>query len=364
MAETKMGIQGWLIGAGSAEFQRFCVEAKPAVIKILDFHTAPRSALERIREAAPRSFIVYRHVSHSHNADPYRDPVAEADRWYDAIRPALLERRGLFDAFETLNEVVPGDLEAAKRYVAFEERVCQRAAADGFRVVVCCFPTGTPEIHLFDFFRSWRPPANAILGPHEYAWHGDPTWGWHMRRYEKWAPPGVPVFIGETGNEPSGWVGKMGADAFIRLLADYDAFLLQDPRVIGAAIFVYNDAFAVHWAPYAVFPHAEEALRRYLSSRQIRYPSRAPAPAPTPAPSPSPSQPQPREVAMCEKRVVIAQALNLRDGPGTDFRVLRVMRRGEAVMVIARGPEPWVMVVHGPSGQAGWCHSGYLGKAG
>jgi hypothetical protein len=336
---SKLGVQGWLIGVGSAEFQRFCVEAKPAVIKILDFHAAPRSALEKIREAAPRSFIVYRHVAHSHNADPYRDPVAEADRWYDAIRPALLERRGLFDAFETLNEVVPGDLEAAKRYVAFEERVCQRAAADGFRVVICCFPHGTPDIPLFDFFRSWRPPANTILGPHEYAWHGDPTWGWHMRRYEKWAPPGVPIFIGETGNEPGGWVGKMGADAFIRLLSDYDAYLLQDPRVIGAAIFVFNDAWG-NWTSYAVHPHAAEALRALLALG-VTYFER-------------PSVLRPRWTG-----TVTASRLRLRSGPGLGFPILALMPRG-TILKVFEVENGWARVRWEERGLEGFAYLPYL----
>lgn len=349
MAVTKLGAQGWLIGNGADAFRRFCETARPAVIKILDFHAAPVEALRSIRKRANRSFIVFRAVEHSHRANPFADnPEAEAERWYSALRPALLERRGLFDAFETLNEIVPWDAESARRFIRFEEKVCQLAAADGFRVVICNFSTGTPETHLFDLFRSWRPPSNAILGPHEYAWERNPAWTWHMLRYQRWAPPGVPVLIGETGNEPGGWRGRMDAGAFLSLMAAYDAAISADSRVLGAAIFVFNDAFG-GWGNYAV-QDIEGDLARYLSARLIAYPVLNPIP-------------KVEEEGMCEKYVVVARALNLRDAPSLNGRVIHVMRRGETVMKIANGPNPWVMVVHGPTGKTGWCHSGYLGKA-
>ena len=51
--------------------------------------------------------------------------------------------------------------------------------------------------------------------------------------------------------------------------------------------------------------------------------------------------------------------LNLRSGPGSDFRILRQMYHGERVDILERKGN-WVRVYHHPTGARGWAYAKYL----
>ena len=51
--------------------------------------------------------------------------------------------------------------------------------------------------------------------------------------------------------------------------------------------------------------------------------------------------------------------LNLRTGPGSDFRILRRMYHGERVDILERKGN-WVRVYHHPTGARGWAYAKYL----
>lgn len=66
--------------------------------------------------------------------------------------------------------------------------------------------------------------------------------------------------------------------------------------------------------------------------------------------------------ALAELRMVNSPGdgyLNLRTGPGSDFRILRRMYHGERVDILERKGN-WVRVYHHPTGARGWAYAKYL----
>lgn len=79
-----------------------------------------------------------------------------------------------------------------------------------------------------------------------------------------------------------------------------------------------------------------------------------------------PAQPAPPPSAPAEPyRVVgVQNSLNVRQGPGTNTRVVGQLGPNQKVMVTSRSPDgQWCQIQFGPGGQTGWVSARYLAPA-
>ncbi|MBN1658792.1 MAG: twin-arginine translocation signal domain-containing protein [Anaerolineae bacterium] len=283
-----------------------------AVLKTLEFDP---NFLSEVRSRSPQTLIVGRMTLGQINLAT-ADPLAEARRAVDAVRPLALDdaRRGLVDGWEGFNEPVPGDAEQMRRLAEVEAERVRLLAAEGQRAVVGNFGTGQPPIEWWPAFRPALEAAAAhdgYLGLHEYSaptmWYhtnvppltfearaGDE--GWLTLRYRKvyrqfvqpWGLD-LPLILGECGidglvqNRPGppgkGWkhfgpywaelgMGPDSAGNYIEQLAWYDHELQLDSYVAGAAIFAMT-AFE-EWDSYQIQGEAAQILHQYLSVHPAR----------------------------------------------------------------------------------------------
>lgn len=79
----------------------------------------------------------------------------------------------------------------------------------------------------------------------------------------------------------------------------------------------------------------------------------------TPTPNPTPTAtatPTPEPARLC---TVVSRALNLRNGPGTDYLLIGSLPRGAALQALARNSdERWIVIEVQGSGQQGWVFAG------
>lgn len=168
---------------------------------------------------------------------------------------------------ETINEPVVWNAEDATYYAQFGAESARIHLSEGYGSVLGCFATGNPELNLWRYFGAWAEVWNVsqdvVLGLHEYGhWAHLPGFGagqdsWNMLRYKrvqdslKVAAMGSPrIIITETGLDEVGgypeasyqqWrTPDYSEERFLSHMQAYDAFLMSDPRVIGATIFTYN----------------------------------------------------------------------------------------------------------------------------
>lgn len=96
-----------------------------------------------------------------------------------------------------------------------------------------------------------------------------------------------------------------------------------------------------------------------LDIGQSPTPTESPAPLSTDAPRPSithtPSAPAPTTHAE-----VAVDGLNLRSGPGTEYAIVRLLRRGDRLQIVAKVPGGIWLKAMVSDGTEGWVHSEYV----
>jgi len=329
-----LGVQGWLHIGGGPELVRWAIQHKPPILKILDPRPVPDDVHRYLRESLPDTVIVWRIVDYFDHRQyvlglpPDQARAAAAAHFEELMGRGgyLRERLEFFDILELLNE--PGAVHY-ESLAAYEEEFARRAQAAGLFVAGMMFSTGNPPEGIWEKTRTLRMPPNFVFAPHEYAYERDgkpdPQWGWHMMRYPKWVPSNALVYIGETGLEPGGY-RRWGAGPLMEILTQYDERLQADPRVLGAAIFVWNGE-DWGWSGFAIW--REPAILDWLAARYRESPPvyrrglllrQAPSIPPAPA-------------YRCGDILEVTTNLRLRAGPGLRHETIRVMGRGELVLL-------------------------------
>lgn len=280
-----------------------------AVVKTLELD--PRF-VEQIKQA-DRDVTLIARLTPLEDVDWARvDPKALARNFVNRLLPIAGHpgRRAHIDAWEAYNEPVITSPEAMKRLAEFEAERTYLLAREGIRSCVGNFPAGHPELDLWPHF---LPALKAVketggfLGLHEYSapymWfgygryqlqqgHDEGDEGWLTLRYRKAyrhyiQPAGleVPLVITEAGIDggvgprpgpkgfgwkdfanfwkKEGWVKTTAAGFYVEQLAWYDAHLMQDPYVVGAAI--YALVVFGKWRSFEIVGECAEILRQYLA---------------------------------------------------------------------------------------------------
>lgn len=284
---------------------------KPPLVVVLD-HS---DAWHQVKAESPHTVLVGRLAQDSHWEPNFNNPslnAVQAARDYCAQVLPWAERMGAtYDFWQGVNEPVIATAEAMRRLAEFEAERARIMAGHGFRVVVGSFSVGNPHL---PYWRQFLPALEAALeyggalALHEYAWPSlDHEWPWYALRHRKvyegepahgWEgfPPrlkSLPLLITECGldglieriDPPRGWQVLYGHDPaqYLRQLAWYDAELLKDRYVIGAALYCLSTPDP-RWKTYDHWP---DLTRRLMEQATPVYRLTEPQPPEPPAPGPS-----------------------------------------------------------------------------
>ncbi|MBA3530288.1 MAG: hypothetical protein H0T73_00005, partial [Ardenticatenales bacterium] len=279
------------------------------LVKTLEYDA---NLMEHIKQISPNTTIVARYTPLKQLELATMDPAAEARQFVEMLLPIATEPKRLanIDVWEAYNEPTVRNPEEMKRLADFEAERVRLLAQAGVRSCIGNFATGEPALELWPHFFSALQAAkehNGVLGLHEYSapylWFGSGPYqlqagqdegdeGWLTLRYRKayrryLQPNGldIPLLITETGidgqvlNRPGpsglGWqdfadfweqegrIRTTAADFYMEQLAWYDAELVLDSYVGGAAI--YALAAPTGWASFEIVGSCADLLQQYLA---------------------------------------------------------------------------------------------------
>jgi hypothetical protein len=277
---------------------------KPPLVVILD-HS---DVWHDVKATSPNTVFVGRFYQEFEPDfdNPMLDPVAAAHDHCNKILP-WAERMGeTYSFWQGVNEPIIRSQEAMQRYADFDAERVYIMGDHGFRVVVGSFSVGNPELAYWQGFLPALEAAfqyNGALALHEYAWPTlDREWSWYLLRHRKvydgdpehgWGGlpehlKALPLLITECGldgligqtHPPRGWQALHGTspNPYLQQLAWYDAELLKDPYVVGAAIYCCGVADWT-WKTYDIWPRVAGPLAQQASPVY-----RLPRPHPLPSP--------------------------------------------------------------------------------
>ncbi len=294
-------------------------EWKPPLVVILD-HS---DVWHQVKAASPQSIFVGRLVlpqsSEPDFNDPYLNPVRAARDHCAKVLPWAERMGDTYDFWQGVNEPVINSPEAMTRYAAFDAERARFMAEHGFRVTVGTFSVGNPRLA---YWQEYLPALEAALqysgalALHEYAWPTlDQEWEWYLLRHRKvyFGDPDrgwdglpdhlkvLPLLITECGldglivqsHPPRGWQVLYGdtPQEYLQQLAWYDAELVQDSYVVGAAIYCLATPDS-QWKSYDIWPEPAKTLAAQATPiyrwGNVEPPDDQPEPEPEPEPPPSP----------------------------------------------------------------------------
>jgi hypothetical protein len=212
---------------------------------------------------------------------PTLDPIKTARDFCDKSLP-WAERMGkTYSFWQGVNEPTINSPEAMQRFADFEAERVRIMNGHGFQVVVGSFSVGNPRL---PYWRDFLPALEAAhqyqgaLALHEYAWPSlGQDWPWYLLRHRKvyhgepdrnWGGfpehlKSLPLLITECGldglieqgSEPRGWQVLFGNDPaeYLRQFDWYNTQLLQDPYIVGAAIYCLATPDP-RWKSYDIWP--------------------------------------------------------------------------------------------------------------
>jgi hypothetical protein len=273
------------INSTVSELPETIMKWKPPLVVLLDHSDVWHS----VKAASPDTVFVgrvYLDAEPDFNV-PSLDPIKAAREHCDKVLP-WAERMGkTYSFWQGVNEPVIDSPEAMQRCAAFDAERARIMDDHGFQVVVGSFSVGNPKLA---YWRDFLPALEAAqeyhgtLALHEYAWptlnHISP---WYLLRHRKvydgepdhnWEGlpehlKTVPLLITECGLDglieqglkPRGWKVLFGDDPteYLRQLRWYDAELLQDPYVAGAALYCAATPDS-RWKSYDIWPEPATTL--------------------------------------------------------------------------------------------------------
>ncbi len=286
-------------------------EWKPPLVVILD-HS---DVWHAVKAASPQTLFVGRLflASEPDFNDPYLNPIRAARDHCAKVLPWAERMGDTYDFWQGVNEPIIQSPEAMARYAAFDAERARYMAGYGFRVAIGSFSVGNPELA---YWRQYIPALEAALqyggalALHEYAWPTlDHEWEWYLLRHRKvyFGDPehgweGLPDHLKtlpllitecgldgliEQGHPPRGWKVLYGddPDKYLRQLAWYDAELVKDTYVMGAAIYCLAPPDS-QWRSYDIWPEPAKTLAAQATPLYRWGEIEPPAP-------PEPSEPEP-----------------------------------------------------------------------
>ncbi|MCX7839194.1 MAG: hypothetical protein N2559_07020, partial [Anaerolineae bacterium] len=214
----------------------YLTQMQPSLVKIFEFSS--EANIDEIRRRCPRTLIVYRPYTNLTFSSP-------ADAFVAQISDTLNKLAGRGIIWEGLNEPVLKSEADARAVANWYVRFAELMHARGERVAAFSFSTGNPPL---EYVPLLLPAVVACdyIALHEY-YHptkGKVDWA-RYRAFRAQIPVTArkPILITECGLDDgnnNGWRNYVSADAYLQILKEYDAELLQDSDVLGCTIFQYG----------------------------------------------------------------------------------------------------------------------------
>jgi hypothetical protein len=224
-----------LMGFDSRIFD-YLTQMQPSLVKIFEFSSDAN--IDEIRRRCPRTLIVYRPYTNLSFND-------SADTFIAQISDTLNKLAGRGIIWEGLNEPILTSEADARAVSNWYVRFAERMHARGERVAAFSFSTGNPPLQYIPLLLP-AIVACDYIALHEYyhPTNGKVDWA-RYRAFRAQIPVTArkPILLTECGLDDgrnNGWRAYLSADAYLQILKEYDAELMQDSDVLGCTIFQYG----------------------------------------------------------------------------------------------------------------------------
>jgi hypothetical protein len=319
---TKLGLHA---NRSSQPLVPFVRDAKPRIVKFLDHDLG---TIQAVHAASPGTLLIGRLFT---NDQRFQNPKQDAANFVAKILPYADRLRGLYEAWESYNEMNPATVDEAKRLNEFHVEFANQMHAHGLKTIAYNFSTGTPELDMWQYYADGAA-ASDYLGLHEYdaprmdtlhqksiaEGKGGMWLALRYRRARAALPPNArkPIIITECGvdggvaneykqDEEGRRVKKQGYKDFrpehptsdyMAQLTWYDDELNKDGYLVGACLFCFGQENP-RWETFdlANDDEARPALVKVMTRTMVA-PPQPPPPPPPPLPPPT-TQPCPIPVA-------------------------------------------------------------------
>ena len=111
--KSKLGI--YAINVGALDIVGYCAIAKPRVIVSMDHNL---STWKQVKQASPNTFILGRYYMDD-GEQVFDHPEADAQDFFNKLKPDADKMRGIYDAWMGYNESVVNSEEEARRLSRF-----------------------------------------------------------------------------------------------------------------------------------------------------------------------------------------------------------------------------------------------------
>jgi len=251
-------------------------EAKQAVVLAVGDGGA---LLEAKQKSGGHTYAIYRHVLYADSPPGIDQTTPEgarsmADFWYPQLKATWLANPA--DYYVSINEPGGHDLAVIPNYVAYESRMIDLAAADGFKLCVLNLAWGTPDDGAasggqptggIEVWKSHYVPVirkafekGGIYGRHGYGQFGDPS---SQRPFQE------ATYLRSIGLNGGVVVTELGVNAgdvfpgtteFMAMATNFDAEMRKHSNMIGGCLWTLGEWQNANWQD------AIPAMTSYLSA--------------------------------------------------------------------------------------------------
>jgi hypothetical protein len=301
---TKLGLHA---NRMSSQLLPFVRDAKPRIVKFLDHDIG---TVQACRAASPHTIFIGRFFTSDMR---FQNPKRDAQNYVAQLLPVADRMRGLYEAWESYNELNPPTPDEARLFNEFHVHFAEQMHAHGLKTVAYNFSTGNPDLSMWKYYQDGAQ-ASDYIGLHEYdAPALDATGGMYLtlryRRVWNQLRPSArkPIIITECGID--GGVGKYAGPRksgykdfkpertvaqYMQQLQWYDDELNKDNYLLGACIFCFG-ADSSRWESFDIADDDEalSGLKRIMTRSMAPAPSLPPPQQPRKPPAHHPPAPQP-----------------------------------------------------------------------
>lgn len=291
MSKLSLHISDWLDPDQTFEFIE---RTRPPLVKVFGVAGLDDVKIREAKRRSPTSVFVGRFYFPEQGIERDErspvdtvfnyDPIADAANAVQQMRPVIDKFNGVVDIWEGYNEIpidTPAALtererQKARNLSAFTVEMARLLHSLGQKYAAYSFSTGNPvHVDLWDLLVDGLR-ASDYLALHEYI---APDENWQdfnltmCNRYREIydripADARKPILITECGADylgQQGFQGRIGAQQYLPMMAQYDRELMRDPYVVGATIFCYG-IDDKRWKTYNIGGDFSRMLRDYVQA--------------------------------------------------------------------------------------------------
>src|SRR2546430_1552882 len=141
---TKLGLHANRISQPLLPFVR---AARPRIIKFLDHDLG---TVQAIHAASPSTLLIGRLFT---SGQRFENPKQDAQNHVARIMPFADRLRGLYEAWESYNELNPPTPDEAKLLNEFHVHFAEAMHAQGLKTIAYNFSTGTPALDMWQYYQ-------------------------------------------------------------------------------------------------------------------------------------------------------------------------------------------------------------------